>query len=208
MNAPLQHPRLIIGLLGGIASGKSTVSGLIATFGPGKVLDADALARAALVQCAKDGRLAEALGPKAIGKDGLPDRKAIAKKVFNEPPALRALERLTHPAVLAAINDAVEDHRAGKGEPILVLDVPLLIEVGLERRCDALWFVAAPDEMRFSRAEKRLGLSKAEVLEREATQSPLDRKRGRADLVIDNSGAPDALTAQVVKGLQALGCRI
>ncbi len=208
MNAPLQQPRLIIGLLGGIASGKSTVSGLVATFGPGKVIDADALAGAALTQCAKDGRLVAALGPKAVQKDGLPDRKGIAKQVFNDPQALRTLERLIHPAVLAAINDAVEDHRAGKGAPLLVLDVPLLIEVGLERRCDALWFVAAPDEMRFSRAEKRLGLSKAEVLEREAAQSPLDRKRGRADLVIDNAGSPDALTAQVVKGLQALGCRI
>lgn len=208
MNTALQQPRRIIGLLGGIASGKSTVSGLIATFGPGAVIDADALARVALLQCAKDGRLVETLGPKAIGKDGRPDRKGIAKQVFNDPRSLRALERLIHPAVLAAINDAVEDHRAGKGEPLLVLDVPLLIEVGLERRCDALWFVDAPDEMRFSRAEKRLGLSKAEVLEREAAQSPLDRKRGRADLVIDNSGAPDALTAQVVKGLEALGCHI
>jgi len=208
VNSSLPQPRLIIGLLGGIASGKSTVSSLIVAFGPGRVVDADALAKIALEQCAKDGRLVATLGAKALGKDGLPDRKGIAKQVFKDPPSLRALERLIHPAVLAAINDAVEDHRAGKGAPVLVLDVPLLIEVGLERRCDALWFVDAPDEMRFSRAEKRLGLSKAEVLEREATQSPLDRKRGRADLVIDNAGAPDALTAQVVKGLQALGCRI
>ena len=90
----------------------------------------------------------------------------------------------------------------------LVLDVPLLIEVGLERRCDALWFVDAPDEMRYSRAEKRLGFSKDEVQRREAAQSPLDRKRARADFVIDNSGAPESLTAQVVAGLKALGCRI
>lgn len=201
-------PRLILGVLGGIASGKSTVSRLILSFAPGRLFDADAVARDALEQCAKDGRLQAILGPKTVGKDGLPDRKAIAAMVFRDPKSLRALERLTHPLVAARIDDAVEDHRSGRGDPLLVLDVPLLIEVGLERRCDALWFVDAPDEMRYARAEKRLGFSKDEVQRREAAQSPLDRKRSRADFVIDNSGAPESLTAQVVAGLRALGCRI
>ena len=96
----------------------------------------------------------------------------------------------------------------GKGPPILVLDVPLLIEVGLDRRCDALWFVDAPDEHRFERAEKRLGFSREEVARRESAQSPLDRKRARADLVIDNGSAPEALSAQVEEGLRALGCTV
>lgn len=197
-------PRLILGLLGGIASGKSTVSRLIVSFAPGRIFDADAIARESLELCAKDGRLAASLGPKCIQKDGLPDRKAIAALVFRDAKSLRALERLTHPYVAARIDDAVEDHRSGRGEALLVLDVPLLIEVGLERRCDALWFVDSPDEMRFARAEKRLGLARDELNRREAAQSP----RARADFVIDNSGAPETLTAQVVAGLRALGCRI
>jgi dephospho-CoA kinase len=147
-------PRLILGLLGGIASGKSTVSRLITSFAPGRVFDADEIAREALALAAKDGRLAAALGPKCVGKDGLADRKAIAALVFRDAKALRALERLTHPYVAARIDDAVEDHRSGRGEALLVLDVPLLIEVGLERRCDALWFVDAPDEMRYQRAAR------------------------------------------------------
>lgn len=204
----LAMPRLILGLLGGIASGKSTVSRLILSFAPGVLLDADSLARESLEACAKDGRLQAALGPKSVLKDGLPDRKAIASMVFRDAKALRALERLTHPMVSAKIDDAVEDHRSGRGGALLVLDVPLLIEVGLERRCDALWFVDVPDEMRYARAEKRLGLSKEDVQLREAAQSPLDRKRARADFVIDNSGAPEKLTAQVVAGLRALGCRL
>ena len=201
-------PRIVLGLLGGISAGKSTVSAVIAAKGRGRVIDADALARQALEQCARDGRLAAGLGPWALTKTGVPDRKAIAARVFGDPAALRALERLTHPHVTAQIEEAVHDHRVGKGPPILVLDVPLLIEVGLDRRCDALWFVDAPDEERYERAEKRLGFSREEVDRRESAQSPLDRKRARAELVIDNGNAPEALFAQVEEGLRALGCRI
>jgi dephospho-CoA kinase len=203
----LPSRRVILGLLGGIAAGKSSVAAAIARLGPGRVVDADALAQEVLAAVAKDGRLAATLGPAAVRKDGSPDKKAIAKRVFTEPQALRALERLTHPPVLARINEAVDEHRAGLGAPVLVLDVPLLIEVGLDRRCDELWFVDVPDEMRFARAEQRQGHSKDEVLRREAAQSPLDRKRARADRVIDNSRDPAALEAQVDAGLKALGLR-
>lgn len=199
--------RLVIGLLGGIAAGKSTVSGVLKKLGPGRVVDADALARVALDACAKDGRLVAALGAWAVNKAGVPDRKAIAAKVFGDPTALRALERITHPAVTASIEEAVNDHRLGKGDPVLVLDVPLLLEVGLDRRCDALWFVAAPDEARFARAKDRLGLSRDDVERRESAQSPLDRKRARADFVIENAGAQEALAAQVEAGLVQLGWR-
>jgi dephospho-CoA kinase len=197
-------PRPVIGLLGGIAAGKSTVSALLKKLGPGRVVDADALARTALEDCARDGRLVAALGPWAV-KGSTPDRKAIAAKVFADPAALRALERITHPAITAAIDEAVNDHRLGRGEPILVLDVPLLLEAGLDRRCDALWFVSAPDEARFARAKERLGLGRDDVERREMAQSPLDRKRARADLIIENSGAPEALAAQVEAGLVGLG---
>jgi dephospho-CoA kinase len=199
--------RPVIGLLGGIAAGKSTVSALLKKLGPGRVVDADALARVALDACAKDGRLVSALGPWAVTKAGVPDRKAIAAKVFADPAALRALERITHPAITASIDEAVNDHRLGRGEPILVLDVPLLLEAGLDRRCDALWFVSAPDEARFARARDRLGLTQDDVERRESAQSPLDRKRARADFVIENAGAQETLATQVEAGLLQLGWR-
>jgi dephospho-CoA kinase len=199
-------PRVIVGLLGGIASGKSTVARIVERLGPGRVVDADVLARQALDACAKDGRLATVLGAWAVRPDATPDRKAIAKRVFSDPPALRALERLTHPAVTTRINEAVLDHRAGEGPRVLVLDVPLLIEVGLDRRCDELWFVEAPDPSRFRRAAAGpLALPEDEVRRRELAQSPLDRKKARADRVIENSGEPGALEAQVEAALRALG---
>lgn len=197
--------RPVIGLLGGIAAGKSTVSALLKKLGPGRVVDADALARTALDACAKDGRLGSALGPWSVSKTGAPDRKAIAAKVFADPAALRALERLTHPAITAAIDEAVNDHRLGRGEPVLVLDVPLLLEAGLDRRCDALWFIDTPDDARFARARDRLGLTRDDVERRESAQSPLDRKRARADFTIENAGAQEALAAQVEAGLLRLG---
>ncbi len=201
----MNTPRLVLGLLGGIASGKSTVAALIARSGPGRVVDADALAHVALDTCSKDGRLVASLGPWAV-KNGKPDHREIARRVFKDQALLRALERLIHPLVTNRIDEALEEHLSGRGEPVvLVLDVPLLIEVGLDRRCDALWFVDVPDEARFARAEKRLGLSKEEVLSRETAQSPLDRKRARADLVIDNSGPPERLSDQVEAGLKGLG---
>ena len=197
--------RAIVGLLGGIGSGKSTVSAVVVARVHASVLDADAFAREALDVCARDGRLGEALGPWAVNPDRTPNRKAIAAKAFDEASVLRALERLIHPAVTARIEDAIEDHRMGKGPTVLVLDVPLLIEVGLDRRCDALWFVDAPDDVRFARARERLKLSADDVRKREAAQAPLDRKRVRADVVIDNGGSLGALDAQVEAALASLG---
>jgi dephospho-CoA kinase len=208
VNVPVPAPRLILGLLGGIGSGKSTVAAAISKHVDARVVDADALARVALDECAKDGRLVSVLGPQALRADGTPDRKAIAAKVFKDSRALRDLERLTHPFVHARIEEAVSDHRSGEGPGLLVLDVPLLLETGLERRCDALWFVEVPDAERFARAEKRLGLSAADVRAREEAQSPLDRKRARSDLVVDNAGAPEATESQVLAGLRGLGVRL
>ncbi len=208
--APKKSPslpvrRAIVGLLGGIGSGKSTVAEVVGRRVKASVLDADVFAREALDACARDGRLAEALGTWAVNADRTPNRKAIAAKAFDVASVLRALERLIHPAVTAKIEDAIEDHRMGKGAPLLLLDVPLLIEVGLDRRCDALWFVAAPDEVRFARARARLKLTPDDVRKREAAQAPLDRKRARADVVLDNGGAREALEAQVDAALRTLG---
>jgi dephospho-CoA kinase len=196
--------RVILGLLGGIGSGKSTVADLVGRRAKVSVVDADTLAKEALDACARDGRLAESLGAWALGPNGTANRKAIAARAFDQPSVLRDLERLTHPAVLARINDAIETHRSGEGAPLLILDVPLLIEVGLERRCDALWFVDAADAVRFARAKQRLGLTPDDVRKREAAQSPLDRKRARADVVLRNDGPLPELEAQVDAALAAL----
>src|SRR5262245_18922339 len=95
--SPIPSHRVVCGWLGGIGAGKSHVAKQIARLAPGRVVDADELALAVLLDCARDGRLQAALGPEYVRNDGTPDRTAIAKRVFNDPGALRALERLTHP---------------------------------------------------------------------------------------------------------------
>ena len=197
-------PRLVLGMLGGVGSGKSHVARRAAALGPGCVVDADVLAREALEAAAADGRLAATLGA-AYVRDGRPDVAALGRRAFEDAGFLRALESLVHPAVHARIQEALAAfHDAEDGDPLLVLDVPLLIEVGLDRRCDALWFVETPDDLRAERGAAR-GLTLAEIRRREAHQTPLERKRARADRVIDNTVGADALDAQVREGLVALG---
>lgn len=195
-------------MLGGVGSGKSHVARRAADLAPGRVVDADVLAHAALAEAAVDGRLAEALGAQYVldgGPDGpAPDTRALGARAFEDRAFLTRLEALVHPAVHAAITSALEAFQARGPEPLLILDVPLLIEVGLDRRCDALWYVEAPDDVRARRAAAR-GLTLEEIHRRESFQTPLERKRARADRVIDNGVDADRLDAQIRDGLDALG---
>lgn len=192
-------------MLGGIGAGKSHVAVRAAELGPGRVVDADALAHQALELFARDGRLAEAVGAEFVD-EGRPDVKALGARAFEDPALLRRLERLVHPYCHAAIKAAIDDFRAGDGPPLLVLDVPLLIEVGLDRSCDFLWYVETPDDVRASRAQRR-GLTLEQIRLREAFQSPRERKRARADLVIHNEVDGDELDRQILAGLVTVGVR-
>lgn len=192
-------------MLGGIASGKSHVARRTAALAGGEVVDADALAHEALRAQAAEGRLAEALGAQFV-RDGQPDVEALGERVFEDPALLRRLERLVHPYCHARIQEAVERHRAGSGRALLVLDVALLIETGLDRSCDALWYVEAPDEVRAERAGRR-GLTLDQIRRRESYQTATARKRARADLVIRNDVDDAELDRQILAGLETLGIR-
>lgn len=196
--------RIVIGMLGAIGAGKSHVAREIARLAGGERVDADVLAREALATAAADGRLAAALGPGFVRGDGSPDREALAAQVFGNPELLRRLEGLTHPAVTTLIQECLGRHRRGEGPAVLVLDVPLLLEVGLDRSCDVLWYVDVPEALRLERLAER-GLDPDAVRRREAHQTPLERKRARADLVIRNDVPADALTRQIREGLDTLG---
>ena len=204
---PSETPgRVVLGLLGGIGSGKSFVAGRIAAVAGATVIDADREAHAALAACAADGSLAEALGPEFV-EDGRPQVERLGARVFEDAALLKALERLLHPHVHASIRKAVLAHRAGEGADVLVLDVPLLLETGLDRDCDVLWYVELPDALRLERAEAR-GISAEEIERRESFQTPRTRKRARADRLIHNDVEPEALDDQIRKGLHALGVEL
>jgi len=190
------RPR-ILGVLGGIASGKSAAARLLA--GPqGEVLSADALAHAALDSAEVRAKVRTRFGPAALLPDGRVNRAVLAQAVFDPErgPALRAeLESWIHPLVRDRILERLEAARVA-GVPRVVLDVPLLLENdaqhGLAQLCDALVFVDVPDDERDRRAQRERGWAPGEVFRREATQLPLADKARRAHHVITNHrGLPE-----------------
>lgn len=200
---------MVLGVLGGIASGKSAVAALLAG-GRGVVLDADRYAREALDSPDVLERLREAFGPSALGPDGHADRIFLAQRVFTDAEARRRLEGWIHPLVRERILSGLAAARE-RGAERVVLDVPLLLENdaehGLARLCDHLVFVEASEATRAGRATSR-GWAEGEVARREAAQMPLEDKRRRAAYVIHNDGTPDETKIQVdrlLRGLESTG---
>ena len=188
----------VIGILGGVASGKSLVAKQLAELGAG-LLDADGAAHEVLRTEAVEDAARQRWGPEVFGPDGRIDRARLARVVFGDSPQAAAereyLEKLTHPEIDRRLHRQAEQMAAG-GTPAAVLDAPLLLEAGWDRLCDRVVFVDAPRELRLARARKR-GWSEADFAAREGAQESLDFKRKRADLVLDNSGSPEQTQAQV-----------
>lgn len=185
----------VIGLTGGIASGKSTFAAALRARGV-PVVDADALAKAAVAPgTAALEEIARAFGPDVLDASGALDRKRMAALVFADPEARRRLEAITHPAVRAAM--AVETRGlADAGHDLAFYDTPLLYEVGLDRGLDCVVVVWAPPGAQRARLIARDGLSPAEADARLAAQLPIDEKVARADLVVENAGSPGELGAK------------
>jgi dephospho-CoA kinase len=179
-----------IGLVGGVASGKSLVGRILVELGAG-LLDADRTGHAVL---AEDVHVREALrsrwGDSVIAADGSIDRSTVAKRVFAESEAgaadLKFLEKLLHPRIRRRLM-RLRDEYATEGRIAVVLDAPLLLESGWDPLCDVILFVDAPREIRLERARTR-GWTEAEFARREAAQWPVDRKRAAAHAVIANNG--------------------
>lgn len=203
-------PPVVIGVLGGIASGKSRVARAVA--GPaGLVIDADALAREVLESVELRAELLAAFGPGCLRPDGSLDREALARRVFASPAERARLEAFTHPRIRARIRALLDDARSRR-LPRVVLDVPLLLENelrhGLVEECHELLFVESDPVERERRAVASRGWSEGEVARREALQMPLDRKRARAHFVIDNRGSQAELDAAVQRYLAQLDERL
>lgn len=177
---------LVIGLVGGVASGKSTVSGLFEAHGILHI-DADSHARAATEDPEVLAEVQATLGERFV-TDGRLDRQAVAEHVFSDPAAKQQLEAIVHPRVRSRILAELDRARASGRSSLL--DVPLLFEAGLWEHCDTIVFVDAPDEIRQERARGR-GWDDDELPRRERNQLPLADKRARSQHVVDNGGALD-----------------
>jgi dephospho-CoA kinase len=184
---------LRIGLTGGIGSGKSTVSALLAERGA-VVVDADLIARE-VVEPGTPGLAAvvEAFGTDVLAADGSLNRPALAAVVFADPAARRRLDALVHPLVRAR---AAELEAAAPPGAVVVHDVPLLVETGQAGRFDLVLVVAADVETRVARLVRR-GLTEDDARARIAAQATDEQRRAVADVVLDNSGTPEQLAAQV-----------
>ncbi len=185
----------LVGLTGGIASGKSTFARALRAEGP-PVIDADRLSRAAVARGTPAlAAIAAAFGPGALGPDGELDRKGVGATVFVDPAARARLEAIVHPAVREAMR-AETARLAAEGHALAFYDVPLLYEVGLDAAVDAVVVVWAPRAAQLARLRARDGLGEAEAESRLAAQLPLDEKAARADFVVVNDGDPAGLPAK------------
>jgi len=183
---------IVIGLVGGIGSGKSSVARAFASLGA-LVYDADRETSKVLAQRDVVETFREWWGDRVVNGDGSVNRREVAQIVFSDEAERERLEGLVHPRLAAARKEVkVEAQRVNA--PAVIVDAPLLFEAGIEGECDKVVYVDTPRELRLARVASR-GWDGDELDRRERAQKPLDEKRARSDAVIDNSGDEAALRA-------------
>ncbi len=175
--------KILIGLTGNIATGKSEVGRMLTELGA-RVIDTDAIAHQMLRygDPAHDA-VAEAFGPGILRPDGEIDRARLGIIVFSDKEALRRLETIVHPQIIAHVNALIHE----VSEPVVVIEAIKLIEAGIHRNCRAVWVVTCPREQQIARLMHTRGLSEAEAIRRVNAQPPQAEKIAMADVVIDNS---------------------
>ncbi|MEK4104268.1 dephospho-CoA kinase [Paenibacillus sp. FSL R10-2791] len=179
---------MIIGLTGGIASGKSTVSALLVNKGA-RLVDADVIAREVMLP----GHEVLAAAAKQFGKeilfsDGTLNRAKLGEIVFQDPVALQTLNNLTHPAIRQEIKNRMYSMEQEEPKRLIIVDIPLLFESGLETLFHEIVVVYVPREVQITRLMERNRLSLEEAEARLNAQMDIEQKRNKADYIIDNSG--------------------
>lgn len=194
---------MIIGLTGGIASGKSTVSAYLAGKGLA-ILDADKLVQDLQKQ---GGKLYQALlahfGTNILGEDGNLDRPKLAELIFSSPEQMAVSNQLQDGIIREALKQKLDSLRTK--QDVVVLDIPLLFEKGYEDWCDQVWLVAVDEETQLNRLMARNGYTKEEAQKRIASQMSLAEKMKKADLVIDNRKGLDTLYQKLEEELKKRG---
>lgn len=192
---------LVLGLVGGVGAGKSTVAGILGEMGF-LMIDADRDARSALDRPEVRKQLVKWWGEKVLLPDGKVDRKAVASIIFGDPTQRTRLEELVHPIVKATRGSMIE-RAAAEGAVGVAVDAPLLFEAASDKECDAVLFVDAPLEQRLTRVKSR-GWDEKELVRRENAQMPLDEKRRRSAAVVVNDANIDTLRERVREAVDAI----
>lgn len=191
----------IVGILGGIASGKSEVTRMLAELGA-VVFDGDRAGHEVLRQPDVKEQIRERFGCEVFGPEGEIDRRTLAAVVFQDTPegqsALSDLEQITHPKIRERLIREIKSHQLDGHIPMMVLDAPVMIKAGWLSDCDHILFVEASRETRLARAKAR-GWSESEFAAREAKQEKLDEKRKLAEYIVNNDQDLPHLRTQVLE---------
>jgi dephospho-CoA kinase len=197
---------LLVGLTGGIGSGKSTVARMLEERGA-VVFDADVLAREAVAPGTPGhDAVVERFGANVLGPGGELDREALASIVFADPAARRDLEAIVHPEVRRLLAEGCEAYQGTNR--VVVFSAPLLVETGMHTAFEVLVVVAAPESAQVERLLRDRGLAEEQVRARIAAQAPLEDKLAVADVVVDNDGSLDDLRERVDKAWNELQARL
>jgi len=186
---------LLVGLTGGIGTGKSTVARMLEKRGA-VVFDADVLARQAVAPGTPGfDQVVERFGPNVLAPGGGLDREALASIVFSDPAARRDLEGIVHPEVRRMFAEGCEEYR--DSDRVVVFSAPLLVETGMHTAFDLLIVVSAPVATQIERLMRGRGMAERDVQARIAAQLPLEAKAEVADILVDNEGTLEDLEGRV-----------
>ncbi|HEB71821.1 MAG TPA: dephospho-CoA kinase [Nitrospirae bacterium] len=187
----------LIGVTGGLATGKSLVSSMLADLG-GRLIDCDILAREVTAPgCEGLTKVKAEFGETVIRDDGALNREELASLVFSDPAKLKTLEGILHPIIKQLVMSRSKEIISKDKDAIVVVDAPLLFESGLSRGMDRNIVVVCELKEQKRRARRRGGLSEDQIESRIAAQLPMSKKSEMADYIIDNSGEEDETLAQV-----------
>lgn len=188
---------LIIGLTGGIATGKSTVCKILKKLDI-KVIDSDKIAHQVLNFDNVKKEIKEQFGETIIDNEGNINKKKLGKAVFDDDKLRKQLETITHPKIIELIDKKINKYQKDK-EEIIVLDVPLLFETSLDKKVDETWVVYANKETQIKRLKKRDNFNRKDAIKRINAQMPLEDKVKKADVVIKNEDTIKELENKVHK---------
>ncbi|MEG6522377.1 dephospho-CoA kinase [Desulfotomaculum sp. 1211_IL3151] len=188
---------MIIGLTGNIASGKSTVGRYLQSLGA-KVIDTDRIAREiVLPNTPALKEIVSSFGSGVLNEDLTLDREKLAAIVFNDPQARKKLEHITHPRIEEEIRRQIKYFSRVDPSSVIILEVPLLIEVGWHKWVDQVWLVTVDEGVQIDRLIQRDELSLEQAKGRIASQMPQQEKMKHADVIINNSNSPERVKEKI-----------
>jgi len=196
VSVSMRGKKPVIGILGGMYSGKSTVAAELAKLGCA-VIDADSISHQLLEEKDVLKKIVRVFGKEILDNKGKIDRSALANRVFGDPAKLETLTGILHPLVMARVEQLITQCGPQPAVRAIALDIPLLVEVGWEKRCDHIIFVDCAPPLRLERA-KKTGVFDADQLKiRENLQISLDKKKRIADNIVDNNSDLSGLSKQI-----------